>query len=119
MYTKRKNTRGNSRIKRNLMMKGISLETSLQRMLQLEETEGLENGTALHFNTRAEGVRPEYNIRTDRFELALQAMDEVGKMYLAKREQKGQSVNENIAQKRQEKLEAKVNAANIALQTID
>lgn len=44
------------------------------------------------YTERKDGVRPEYDIRTDRFEVAREAMDAVSKAGIAKREGKKEGV---------------------------
>ena len=44
---------------------------------------------------RSEGINKAYNFRTDRFEVAIEAMDKVAKSYAARREEKGK-VNEDL-----------------------
>lgn len=50
--------------------------------------EPIENVAPLIYTERKEGVLAETNIRTDRFEVAQQAMDAVSRSYAAKREGK-------------------------------
>lgn len=50
--------------------------------------ESLEEGADLIYTERKEGVLPEHNIRTDRFELAVEATDYADKTHKAKREER-------------------------------
>lgn len=52
----------------------------------VEQGEAISDGAPLVFQERKEGVAPEYNVRTDRWELAVEAMDKVTANELAKRE---------------------------------
>lgn len=47
----------------------------------------------MNYTERSEGVRPEYDIRTDRFEIAQEAMDKASKSIRAKREAKVVAMN--------------------------
>lgn len=65
-------------------VEGESIETKMERLL--ENNEPLtEKGTQLIYTERKEGVKAGYNIRTDRFEVALDAMDIVHKTEIARR----------------------------------
>ena len=46
------------------------------------------------FTERKEGVVPDYNIRTDRFEEAVAMTDAVSKSRVAKREERGKTLGE-------------------------
>lgn len=48
----------------------------------------IENVAPLIYTERSEGVLPEYDIRTDRWELAQKAMDKVAGSYRAKRQER-------------------------------
>lgn len=60
---------------------------SVERYVEQAETtkQPIEGGAPEIFTPRKDGVRPEYNIRTDRWELAQNAMDKVAASYTAKR----------------------------------
>lgn len=45
----------------------------------------IEGGAPIIYTPRKDGVRPEFDIRTDRFALAQKSMDKVSKSILAKR----------------------------------
>lgn len=62
---------------------GESIEDKLKRVLHSGEP--ISDGSPLIYTPRKEGVRPEFDIRTDRFEVALDAMDKVNKSKIAKR----------------------------------
>ena len=64
---------------------GETLEMKVRRITELKEP--ITDGSPVIYTERSEGVKPEYNIRTDRFDIALDAMDKVNRNYLAKRMQ--------------------------------
>lgn len=52
----------------------------------MKHGEPIKDGAPLVYTERKDGVRPEFDPRTDRFELAVDAMDKVTRDKLAKRE---------------------------------
>lgn len=81
---KRIELKNNSSLIINKSYQGESIEDKLERIIQQKEP--IKDGAPLVFTERKNGVLPEYNIRTDRFEVALSAMDAVQKSTMAKRE---------------------------------
>lgn len=73
--------------KRNESVEGESLEMKIDRFVNNKEPMD-DNGSEKIYMERKEGVSAAYNIRTDRFEIAVEAMDKVTKSYAAKREEK-------------------------------
>ena len=65
---------------------GETIETQVERLVN--NRENISGGSPLIFTERKDGVLAEYNIRTDRFEVAIDAMDKVSKSYKARRESK-------------------------------
>lgn len=63
------------RIKRKAENEGESLEEFLRR--QTETNEPIQATAKIQYTERKDGVLPEYDIRTDRFEYAMRAMDKV------------------------------------------
>lgn len=63
---------------------GMTIEKRIQLMVNNKEP--ITDSVPLIYTERKEGVRPEYDIRTDRFDLALDYMDKVTQAKLAKRE---------------------------------
>lgn len=63
---------------------GETLEKKIQRMVNNKEP--LKDGAPLVYTERKQGVLPGYDIRTDRFDVALDGMDKVAKTEIAKRE---------------------------------
>ena len=70
----------------------ISLERQLEKVVAGKEP--IDSSSPLIYTERKEGVLPQYNIRTDRFDLALEAMGVVDKSYKAKREEKLKATEE-------------------------
>ena len=62
----------------------ISLERQLEKVVAGKEP--IDSSSPLVYTERKDGVLPQYNIRRDRFDLALEAMGKVDKSYKAKRE---------------------------------
>lgn len=60
---------------------------SLEREIEIAETtkQPIETSAPQIFTPRKDGVQPQYNIRADRWEIALNAMDKVSGSYRAKR----------------------------------
>ena len=61
---------------------GETLEQKIERLIQNKEP--LEGSAPLTYTEKKDGVQPQYNIRTDRFEIAAEAMDKVNKARIAK-----------------------------------
>ena len=56
---------------------GETIETKVARIIQNKEP--ITDGAPIIFTEKKDGVLPAYNIRTDRFDIALDAMDKIGK----------------------------------------
>lgn len=84
MYHKIRPTRGTLRV--NESTEGETIEAKVRRIINNKE--GIEDGAPIIFTERKEGVRPEFNIRTDRFDLAVEATDKINRGRLAKREER-------------------------------
>lgn len=65
---------------------GETIETKVRRITQNKEP--IKDGAPILYTDRSEGVRADTDIRTDRFEIAVEAMDKVTQSHLAKREAK-------------------------------
>lgn len=63
--------------------KAESIEEKVKRVTTSNEP--IKDGAPLIYTERKQGVLPQYDIRTDRFEIALQAMDKVTRSIIAKR----------------------------------
>lgn len=65
-------------------LEGETIEQKLVRVMNNEEA--IKDGAPIIFTERKKGVLPECNVRTDRFEIACDAMDKVAGARIAKRE---------------------------------
>ena len=70
----------------NKSIQGETLEQKIERITINKEP--IKDGAPLIYTDRKDGVQAGYNIRTDRFEIAVEAMDAVSKSNTAKREYK-------------------------------
>ncbi len=71
---------------RKARYEGETIEEKVDRVTTQKEP--IKDGAPEIFTERKEGVGPAFNIRTDRFELATEAMDYVTRSSLAKREER-------------------------------
>lgn len=79
---------------------GESIENKVQRIT--ENNEPITDGAPIIYTNRNDGVLPAYNIRTDRWEIAQQAMEAVNQANLAKSKNYGK-----IEQQEQNALDSK------------
>ncbi len=86
MYKTPKNT--TTTIKINTSVEGETLEEKIQRVVHAGEP--IEDGAPIIFTEKDKGVVAGYNIRTDRWEVAAEAMDKVHKQKSATRNNKGE-----------------------------
>ena len=77
-----------SSIKSNTSTEGETLEDKIDRFVNNKETI-TDQGSPMIYMERSEGINKAYNFRTDRFEVAIEAMDKVAKSYAARREERG------------------------------
>lgn len=66
---------------------GETLEHKIQRIVNNREP--IKDGAPLNYSERKDGVLPGANPRTDRWDVAIEAMDKIHKSTLAKRENRG------------------------------
>lgn len=78
-------------LKVNKSYEGEPIEEKVMRITTLKEP--ITDGAPLNYTERSDGVLPEFDIRTDRFEIAIDAMDKVNASRLASF--KGMPKNEN------------------------
>ena len=71
----------------NISTIGERLETKLDRIVNNKEP--IKDGAPLIYTERKEGVRASTNIKTDRWEVAVEATDKIARSYAARRENKG------------------------------
>lgn len=62
---------------------GEAIEVKVRRIVN--QNEPITDGAPRIYTERKDGVKAEYNIRTDRFELAVMATEHMAKEHLAKR----------------------------------
>lgn len=74
-----------TQIKRNESVEGEPIEGKIRRYKNNGEPIG-EDGAGLIYTERKDGVLAGYNIKTDRFEVALEAMDSIHRSSQAKRD---------------------------------
>ena len=74
-------------IVKNDSLKGETIEMKIERIV--ENKEPITDGAPIIYTERKQGVLPEYDIRTDRFDLAIGAMDYVSRSQIAKRDSTG------------------------------
>lgn len=72
-------------ISRNESVEGETIEQKIKRALN--NGEGISDHAQVIYTERKEGVLPEYNIRTDRWEIAAEAADKINKDNTAKRKE--------------------------------
>lgn len=70
----------------NTSYEGETIEEKVNRITNNKEP--IKDGAPLIYTERSKGVEPQYDIRTDRFEIAIEAMDKVSATYSAQREQR-------------------------------
>jgi len=68
----------------NASLQGETIEQKMERVTQNKEP--IKDGAPLIYTDRNDGVQAGYNIRTDRFEIAVDAMDRVAKSKTAQRD---------------------------------
>lgn len=90
MYKKTKNKTTSLTV--NTSYVGETIEEKIQRIVNNKEP--ITDGAPLVYTERKDGVQAQYDIRTDRFELAIEAMDKVSSTHRAKREERIKQQNE-------------------------
>lgn len=64
------------------LFEGEPIEAKMRRIV--ENNEPISDGAPIIYTEKSEGVMPGYNVRTDRFEVAIEAMDYVNASKIAK-----------------------------------
>ena len=67
---------------------GETIEQKIERITNNQEP--IKDGAPLIYTDRKDGVQAGFNIRTDRFEVAIDAMDKIQKTKIAQRESRAQ-----------------------------
>lgn len=88
----KKRITGSTSICHNMAYEGETIEMKITRVVQNKEP--IEDTAPIVYTDRRDGVRPEFNIRTDRFDVALDAMDVAEKSQTAKRIEFYQKIGE-------------------------
>ena len=73
----------------NETYEGITIETKVNRITQSKEP--ITDGAPLIYTDRKDGVNPAYDVRTDRFEIALEAFSKIDASRKAKREARAEA----------------------------
>ena len=81
-----RNIKKNTDLITNTSVEGETIEMKIERITVNREP--ITDGAPLIYTERKEGVLAGYDIRTDRFEIAIEAMDKVSKSNQAKREER-------------------------------
>lgn len=68
---------------RNTSTQGETIETKVERIMV--NNEPIDDGAPIIYTERKYGVQPEYDIRTDRFDLALEATGHIARTAKIKR----------------------------------
>lgn len=99
----KKNISKTTLLKRNTSYIGETIEQKIMRIVNNKEP--IRDGAPLIYTDRADGVLPEYDIKTDRFEVAIDAMDKISKSEKARREERHMSDEQKAEKKRKADLE--------------
>lgn len=104
MYNKK--TPNATSIKRNEAYIGVSIEKKLERILN--NNEPLTEGAQIIYTERKDGVNPAMDIRTDRWEYAVEARDKTARSSIATREQAmmGMGMQLQLLKAQKENIEA-------------
>ena len=86
MYKNKTNNRTGFKV--NNSVEGETIENKIERIVTQKEP--IKDGAERIYTDKKDGVQPAYNIKTDRFELAVEGMDSIHRSALAKRDNKAQ-----------------------------
>lgn len=104
MYRKTPTTK--TSIRCNESFEGETIEAKMRRVTLNKEP--ITDAAELIYTERKDGVAPGYDIRTDRFEVAVEAFDKIDKTHKARREER----HKTAEQKEQDRI-AKEAAKNM------
>jgi len=90
----------------NTLCEGEPIEHKIERIVSNKEP--IKDGAPEIFTERKEGVKSAYNIRTDRWEVATEAMDKVSGSIQAKRDSKGKLKKSEEKSKKEPEEKGKV-----------
>lgn len=74
---------------------GETIEEKVSRITN--NNEPINDSSSTYYQERKDGVKPEFNIRTDRFDVAIDAMNLVQKTKIAQREERAKSKDQKAA----------------------
>ena len=77
-YSRNTVTLSEGQLSINNSFEGETIETKVRRIT--ESKEPITDGAPVIYTDRKDGTKPEFNIRTDRFDIALDAMDYVNRV---------------------------------------
>lgn len=83
---KRINVKWSGNLQSVEVFEGEYIEQKIERIMN--NGEPITDGAPLIYTEKKDGVLPAYNIRTDRFDIAIDAMEKVEKIKAAKRDAK-------------------------------
>ena len=83
-------TQNKTSISINNSVEGETIEEKIRRII--DNKEPITEGAEVIYTDRGDGILPEFDVRTDRFELAVDAMDKVHRDKLAKREERMKAI---------------------------
>lgn len=104
MFNKKRPTKTTIAI--NQSYQGETIEEKINRIVNNKEP--INDGAPLIYTDRKDGVQPAYDIRTDRFDVAIDAMDKVTASHLAQREQRiGEKTYDTMSEEQQTEFHKK------------
>lgn len=86
-------------------LEGEPIEQKIRRIL--DENEPITDGAPIIYTEKKDGVKPEYNIRADKWDIAIQAMDKVSNYEASKYLQSGEMPEIKADYKEKETKETK------------
>lgn len=81
-------------------LEGEPIEDKIRRIL--DENEPITDGAPIIYTDKKDGVRPEFNIRADKWDIAIQAMDKVSNYEASKYLQNGDNLEIKVDYKETE-----------------
>lgn len=72
-------------LKINNSVEGETIEQRVEKIMTAKEP--ISDGSEIIYTDRKDGVRPDYDVRSDRWDYAIEAMDKVNKARIAKRDE--------------------------------
>lgn len=91
---------------------GETIETKVRRII--EEKTPITDTAPIIYTNRTDGVIAGYNIRTDRFDIALSAMDEVNKAKIATRNGKNKVEESDTNKEIESNTDTQAGETNVA-----